>query len=84
MVIARFEIMLKRLIERGFTPSEVLETITKPTYIKIQTDGSKAFIKQMNSRYTVIVINEQAEEVVTALKNIDSKALTNLGKNYGW
>ncbi|MFA6065728.1 MAG: hypothetical protein WC707_00940 [Candidatus Babeliaceae bacterium] len=75
---------IKRLIERGFTPEEVKEAITTPTLTKLQADGSKAYIRQIGANYNVIVINECMEEVITALKNIDKKALCNLGKNYGW
>ncbi len=76
---------LERLIERGFEASEVLDLIKKPSLIKIQADGSKAFVKELSTgRYNLLVINEQTEKVITALKNISLNKLQNIGQNYGW
>lgn len=76
---------IKRLIERRFTPEDVLALVKKPTYIRIQTDGAKVFIKETsNNVYNYMVFNEATEEVITCLKKIDMKALEGLGNNYGW
>lgn len=75
---------IQRLIERGFTPEDVIEVIKNTSFTRLQSDGSKAYVKHINNRFNVIVLNERSKEVVTALKNIDEKALKNLGKNYGW
>lgn len=75
---------IQRLIERGFTAEELIATLKTPSFTKIQTDGSKAFIRMSENRYNVIIINEQSHKLVTCLRNIDYKALVNLGKNYGW
>lgn len=73
-----------RLIERGFTPQEVCEVMQQATFIRLQGDGSKAYIKQIGARFNVIILNELEEKVITALKNLDDKALQSLSKNYGW
>lgn len=75
---------LERLVERGFTPDEILSLITKPDYLRIQGDGAKAFIQKIGERFTIIVLNEETGKVVTALKNTTLKKIINLGKNYGW
>ena len=76
---------VQRLIERGFIPEEVKILYYEADLTYIQTDGAKVFIKFVGqSRYNVMVYNQAEKGVVTALKNIDKKALTNLGKNHGW
>jgi hypothetical protein len=76
---------VQRLIERGFIPEEVKILYYEADLTCIQTDGAKVFIKFVGqSRYNVMVYNQAEKGVVTALKNIDKKALTNLGKNHGW
>jgi len=75
---------IQRLIERGFVPDEVHAVINTPSYTKIQLDGSKAYVKNLGSRFNVIVLNECTQEVITALKHVDDRALKNLSKNYGW
>jgi len=76
---------IQRLIERGFNSDEVQSLMNFPDIIKIQRDGSQAFIKQIGTnKYNFIVYNKEKETVVTALKNINKQDLINLGKNYGW
>ena len=76
---------LERLIGRKFQPNELLNLFSHPDFVKIQADGSKAFIKQIGiDKYNLVVINESTREVVTALRNINKKALLGLGGNYGW
>lgn len=74
---------LERLMER-FTPEAVKATLLTPDFVKIQENGVKAFIKQAGNNYNFIALNEKTGAVVTALNNIDKKALSNLAKNYGW
>jgi len=75
---------IQRLIERNFTPEDVIATLQNPTITKIQIDGVKVFIKKINDRYTIIAVNQTSKKIVTALRNIDEKALVNLGINHGW
>jgi hypothetical protein len=76
---------LQRLIERKFTPNEVSSLFNSPDYLKIQSNGAKAFIKQIeNNKYNFMVYNQEKGKVVMALKNINKQDLINLGKNYGW
>ncbi|MDP3889220.1 MAG: DUF4258 domain-containing protein [bacterium] len=76
---------LERLIERGFEPEEVISLLTKPDYVRIQSDGAKALIKSIgDNKYNFIVINEKTEEIITVLRKIDRMALVNQGRNYGW
>jgi hypothetical protein len=76
---------LERFIERGFSPDEIVQIVTKPSNTAIQSDGAKVFIQEVGAnRYSFITVNQEKKEVVTALKKIDSKSLKNLGKNYGW
>lgn len=73
---------LQRLMER-FTPEEVAALIGSPDTIKQQQDGARALIKKSGERYSIIVLNPQ-NEVITGIHDIDQKAMTKLGKNYGW
>lgn len=76
---------IQRLIERGFTPEEVSIIYKNPDIIRIQKDGANAFIKIISqNRYNIMIYNQKNESVITALKNIDLRNLTNLGKKYGW
>jgi hypothetical protein len=75
---------IERLIERDFTPEEVLAVMQTPAFIKIQNDGAFAYIKQIGEKFNVIVFNKQNEEVVTVLKHATEKKLEQMGKNYGW
>jgi hypothetical protein len=75
---------IQRLIDRGFTPEETLELITKPHYSRIQSDGAKVFIQNAADRYKIIILNEMTGEVITALKNTTRKKIMHLGRNYGW
>lgn len=75
---------IERLIERDFTPEEVLAVMKTPTFVKVQKDGAFAYIKQIGEKFNVIVFNKQNEEVVTVLKHTTQKKLEQMGKNYGW
>jgi len=75
---------LERLIERGFLPEEVKSLVLNPDYIRIQSDGAKAFIQKIGEKYRIMVLNETTGEVVTALKNTTLKKILALAKNYGW
>jgi len=76
---------LERILERGFTPEEVLSLVTKPDYVRIQSDGAKAFIKKVaENKHLFMVYNEAKMSVVTAIRHISKKDLINLAKNYGW
>jgi hypothetical protein len=75
---------LQRLIERNFTPQEVLSLIKEPHYLKIQSDGAKVFIQNIDNKYKIIVFNETTNELVTALKGINKKQVLNIAKNHGW
>jgi hypothetical protein len=72
-----------RLLQRGFTPSEISDLKLSPDMIKRQADGANVFIKNIgDGKYNVIVEGENG--VVTALKNISEKSLNKLAQNYGW
>ena len=73
---------LQRLMER-FTPEEVAAIVKNPDIIKQQQDGARTLIKQFGERYSIIVLNPQ-NETITGLSDIDQRAMTKLGKNYGW
>jgi RHS repeat-associated protein len=74
---------LKTLAERGFTEADYF--VTKTGIMKTQADGALAFVKEISKgKFNVLVENPQTGKVVTALKNIDAKAVENLAKNYGW
>jgi hypothetical protein len=76
---------LQRLIERGFSPDEVLSLLKKPDFIKIQTDGAKAFIKYIGeNRYNFMAINEKTGKVISVLRQVSENKIIKLGKNYGW
>ena len=75
---------LQRLIERDFTPQEVLSLIKEPHYLKIQSDGAKVFIQNIDNKYKIIIFNETTNELVTALKGVNKKQVLNLAKNHGW
>ena len=75
---------LQRLIERGFDASEVLSLLSKPDYIRIQSDGAKVFIQKLENKFRIIIFNESTGEIVTALKETTEKKIISLGKNYGW
>ncbi len=76
---------LERLIERDFEMEEILALVTKPDYMKIQNNGTKALIKEIsNNKYNIMIVNPETKKVVSALRNIDKQAIENLGKNYGW
>lgn len=76
---------LQRLLERGFTPEEIIDCLTKPTILRIQNDGAKVYIKEIaNKKYNFIVINETRGEVITAIPRMREKAILAQSKNYGW
>lgn len=75
---------IERLIERDFTPKDVELVVKYPSFVKIQTDGALAYVKQIENKFNIIIFNEHTEEVVTALKNTTQKKLNQMGKNYGW
>lgn len=76
---------LQRLLERGFTPEEIIECIKNPTWIKNQSNNTKVLIKLLpDNKYNFIVINDLTDKVITGLKKIDKKAIINQGKGYGW
>lgn len=76
---------LQRLIERGFEPNELINLLTKPDYVRIQSNGAKAYIQKTGvNSFNIIVLNEKTREVITVLKNTTEKKIINLGKNYGW
>lgn len=45
---------------------------------------SFVYIKQIENKFHVIVLNKKTKKVATAIKNTDQKSLNDLGKNYGW
>lgn len=75
---------MQRLIERGFDPEEVLDTVKNPTYIKTQFDNAQVFIKNIEEKFNVIVISKKGNEIITVFRKISEKAMKNLGNNYGW
>ena len=74
---------LERLIEI-FTPQEVYEVIKNFDFIKIQNNGSKAYIKKIGGKYAIIIASEIDDKVITGINNLDFQALKNLGENYRW
>lgn len=82
-VVRTTEHGVTRLLQRGFTPSEISDLKLSPDMIKRQADGANVFIKNIgDGKYNVIVEGENG--VVTALKNISEKSLNKLAQNYGW
>ena len=76
---------IKRLLERKFTPQDVLKLITEPDFTRTQLDGCTVLVKQINEgKYNILIFHPLQRKVVTALKGIDIKSINNLGKNYGW
>jgi len=76
---------LERLLERNFTPEEVKILYKYPDITKLQNDGAKVFVKEVNyKKYNVMIYNLETTEVITAMKSVSLKDLTNLGKKYGW
>jgi hypothetical protein len=55
-----------------------------PTFTKIQKDQAFVYIKKIEDKFNVIVLNKETKKVTTALKEINQKSIYNLGKNYGW
>lgn len=75
---------LQRLIERGFTPDIIKELVQNPDFRRVQRDGADVYIKKFNEKYAIMIINEKAKEVVSAMKDLALKKIKNLGENYGW
>lgn len=75
---------VQRLIERGFTPEDVIKTVKHPTYVTSQLDGATVYVKKIENKFNVIILNEYEKKVVTAVKNVDHRDLINLGKRYQW
>lgn len=76
---------IQRLIERGFTVSDVKEVIQTPDMVKNQLDSAAAFIKKIDTdKYNIIIYNNNKKRVITAFKNISRNKVVNLGINYGW
>ena len=72
----------ERLKERGFSPNDISDT-KNTTDIKQQDDGAKVYIKEVsNGKFNVIIEGDRG--IITALKNINLKALERLKKNYKW
>ena len=75
---------IERLIEREFSPEEVLSLLKEPHWLKSQSDGAKVYIQEIASKYRIIIINEKTQELVTALKGTTRKKIERLGERYGW
>jgi hypothetical protein len=46
-------------------------------------DGARVFVKDVgNGKFNVVVEGDRG--IITVLKNIDSKAVDNLARNFGW
>lgn len=74
----------QRLIERNFEPQEVWDLLHKYDYLRIQADGAKVYIKQIQETYNMMTVNHETHRLITALKELKFKDLVNLGKNHGW
>lgn len=76
---------IERLLKRKFSPLDVKNLIYSPDIIRTQHDQSKVFIKILaDNKFNIIVYNPKTKSIITALKNINRKSITNIGKNYGW
>ena len=72
----------ERLKERGFSENDISNT-KNTSNVKTQNDGAKVYIKEVShGKYNVIVEGDRG--IITALKNINKKALDRLTKNYNW
>lgn len=61
---------LQRLIERGFTATEISDLVLIPDITRIQADGAKVFIKHLGlDKYNIMIYSEQGSAVVTAIRN---------------
>ena len=70
-----------RLTERKFSPQEVAEA--KTGRVMTQADGAKVYVKEVRpGRFNVVV--EGSRGIITGMKNLDQRALSNLARNYGW
>ena len=56
----------------------------KYDYLRVQADQAKVYIRNIKGAYNIIVVNEETRELITALKELDIKAIINCGKNHGW
>ncbi len=72
----------ERLLERGFTPSEIIALKNHPDIIMTQSDGANVLITNFNGKYNIIVEGENG--VITSLKNISQKSFDRLAENYNW
>ncbi len=74
----------QRLIERNFAPKDVWNLLHKYDYLRMQSDGAKVYVKQIQGTYSMITINHETSRLITALKTLKFKDLIALGKNHGW
>jgi hypothetical protein len=49
-----------------------------------QLDGATVFVRELsNGKFNVVVQNESGQ-LITNLKSISARSLSNLARNYGW
>jgi hypothetical protein len=62
------------------------DIIDNPSRVTTQADGASVYIQRAAGRgrsYNMAVVNQEGE-VVTAMRNLSSHELNNLGRNYGF
>ena len=66
-------------------PVQAIEAELQATMRYTQADGAKVFVQEITSgKFNVVVKNPATNRIVTVLRSIDSRALANLARNYGW
>jgi filamentous hemagglutinin len=77
---------LESLERHGFSSpyGEVDSIIDKCSRVARQDDGALVYIKSQRGRYSVAIVDENANLIVTALKDLTRKELLRLGRNNGF
>jgi RHS repeat-associated protein len=65
-------------------PTQALETEVNATAQYTQADGAKVFVRDVGGKFNVVIKNQNSNKIVTVLKHLDTQALANLAKNFGW
>ncbi|HBL14576.1 MAG TPA: hypothetical protein DD379_24945 [Cyanobacteria bacterium UBA11162] len=76
------------LARHGITLRKVDDIIRNATRKTTQSDGATVFIEiigsQRNRSFNIVIVNEQEQKIVTALKNQSPKQIERLAGNQGW
>jgi RHS repeat-associated protein len=67
--------------------NDIDDIIDNYSRITTQQDGATVYIKKVGRRgdsYAIVILNEDTNTIITAIKGLDKKALKKLGQNYGF